>query len=96
MPIEREKIRQALIRKGFIEVSKNRDHDFFYLLVDGKKSNIFTKLSRGSSYKDYSDSLVNDVYKQIRLTKKQFLDYIECKLELQGYLQFLRDQQVIK
>jgi hypothetical protein len=96
VPIEREKIRSALLGKGFIEVTKKRDHDFYYLAIDGRKQTVFTKLSRGSSYREYSDNLVADVYKQICLTKPEFLEYIECSLELIDYLQLLKERNIIK
>lgn len=96
MPTEREKIRKALKGKGYVEVTKKKDHDFFYLFLNGVKYPIFTKLSRGSSYKEYSDDLVRDVYKQIRLSKDEFTEYVECSLRLEDYVQLLTEQNVIK
>ena len=95
MPIEREKIRRALKGKGYIEVTKKKDHDFFYLFLNGIKYPIFTKLSRGSSYKEYSDDLVKDVYKQIRLSKVEFAKYVECSLKLEEYVKLLLERNAI-
>ena len=92
MLIEREKIRKGLKEKGFVEVSKKKDHDFYYLYVEGKKRSIFTKLSRGSGFRDYSDGLVRDVYRQIGLSKEDFLRYLDCSLTLDRYIQMLREQ----
>lgn len=96
MPIEREKIRKALKGKGYFEVTKKKDHDFFYLILNGVKHPVFTKLSRGSSYKNYSDDLVRDVYKQIRLSKTEFLEYVECSLRFEDYVKLLLERNIIK
>jgi hypothetical protein len=96
VPIERDKIRKALLGKGFIEVTDKKRHDFYYLLVDGRKQPVFTILSRGSSYKDYSDGLVSEIAKQINLTKSEFADYVDCKLELVGYLTLLRERTILR
>ena len=95
MPIKREKIRKALKEKGFVEVSKKKDHDFYYLYVEGKKTSVFTKLSRGSGFRDYSDELVRDVYRQIGLSKDGFLRYLDCSLTLDLYIQILREHNRI-
>lgn len=96
MPIERATIRAGLVGKGFQEVTKKKDHDFYYLFVDGKKTSVFTRLSRGSDFKDYSDPLVTKVYRQIGLSKQQFLKYLDCTLSLRDYLSLLRQQNRIQ
>jgi hypothetical protein len=96
VPTERAKIRKALTDKCFLEVTNKKTHDFYYLIVDGRKQPVFTRLSRGTSYRDYSDGLVSNVAKQIGLTKPEFLDYVDCKLELVDYLQLLRGRSIIR
>lgn len=86
MPIEREQIRRALCSKGFVENTKRRDHDYYVLRHKDKKTGVFTKLSRGTKYKDYSDSLVRKVYSQIGLTKEEFELYLDCSLTLKDYV----------
>lgn len=62
---DRRKIETALEAKGFTK--RDGDHEFYDLLVKGKKVGIMTKISRGSSYKVYSDSLLGMMAKQLRL-----------------------------
>ena len=95
MPIEREKIRNALVGKGFKEKS-GRTHDNYYLYIAGKKSKIFTHLSHGSGYKDYTDELVNKVYHQIGLVKREFLEFIDCPLTHQKHIALLRQRNLIR
>lgn len=95
MPIEREKIRKALVGKGFKEKSGTR-HDNYYLYVGGKKSRIFTHLSHGSGYKDYTDELVSKVCHQVGLAKKEFLEFIDCPLTHQKHIALLREKNLIR
>lgn len=96
MPIERKKIRSALVEKGFVEVTKKKDHDFYYLHVGGRKTSVFTKLSRGTGYREYPDNLVRNVYRQIGLNKSQFIDYVDCLLTEDAYIEELRQQRRIR
>jgi len=92
--IEREKIRSGLLKKGFVEGGGH--HDFYFLQIGGKRYGVFTKLSRGSGYKVYSDELVAHVCKQVGLRKKEFLDFIECPLELDSYVKILKERNRIR
>jgi hypothetical protein len=94
MPLEREKIRKALLRKGFVE--GGTDRDFYRLETGGKRHSIGTKLSRGSKYKDYSDDLVRDVYKQLGLTKDELISFVDCPLDYEHYVKLLRERGKIR
>ena len=87
MQIERDTIREKLEAKGFKNESK--DHEFYYLYCNGKKMSVFTKISHGSKYKDYGDSLIAKVHRQMSITKKEFLDFIECSLTKEKYIALL-------
>ena len=93
MPIERDKIKSALETKGF--QNDGGDHEFYFLYHKGKKFSVFTKISRGSGYKDYSDSLVGKVCKQLGLTKQEFLRLIECPLSHDEYIELLKQRKKI-
>lgn len=90
MPIEREKIRAALIQKGFRE--RIAKHDYYHLYVGGKKSAVFTFLSQGSGYREYSNELVGVVAHQMRLTNKELTQFVECPLTAEKYLELLRQR----
>lgn len=94
MPIEREKIRNALVKKGFRE--KSNDHDYYHLYIAGKKRNVFTYLSRGSKYKEYSDDLIRAVAHQIGLIKKEFFEFVECPLTHERHVELLKQRNRIR
>jgi hypothetical protein len=94
MPIERETIRAALTRKGFRE--KSAGHIQLYLFVDGKKTSVFTRLSHGSGHREYSDDLVGMVARQIGLTKGEFVEFVDCRLEFVPYVGLLRQRSRIR
>jgi hypothetical protein len=94
MRVDREKIRKALLTKGFVE--GGGDHDFYRLQYNGKVHSVGTKLSRGSKYKDYSDDLLAVLYKQLGLTRKEFDSFLECPLGLRDYVILLKERGRIK
>jgi hypothetical protein len=94
MQIEREKIRSALLNKGFR--TKDGDHKYYYLFVEGKKSSVFTKLSHGGAYKVYGDDLINEVKHQMGLTKAKLLEYVDCTLDYNGYINILKQSGRIR
>lgn len=84
MPRNRDDVTSALQRKGFQQ--DGGDHEFFiYRNLDGKKTMKKTKVSRGSSYKTLSDDLLSKMSKQIGLTKKLFMDFVDCTLDQKTY-----------
>ncbi|HCF59270.1 MAG TPA: hypothetical protein DFS52_14910 [Myxococcales bacterium] len=46
--VEASTARAALLKKGFRSEPK-RDHEMFFFILDGKKTNIWVKISRGSA-----------------------------------------------
>lgn len=97
MSLEREDIRDALTSKGFVEDKKNgrTDHDFYTLECDGLIRPISTKLSRGTAYRTYTDRLLPKVYKQMKITKPQLTQFVDCHLTASGYVKLLRDQGLV-
>jgi len=87
------KLEEALVKKGFKE---NRNHHKMYrLYIDGKKTIIQTKTSH--SEKDYDDNMLKQRRLQIGLpTKQQFLDFVECPLSEEQYLEILIETNRIR
>ena len=56
-PEKRDKIDAALTSKGFEKIN-NKDHYRYILVVDGKVTDIRTKISRGSGYKTIGNNLL--------------------------------------
>ncbi len=81
-------VRTALLAKGFF--SHHTDHEWFVLKVAGKTAPIRTKLSHGERTVD--DWLIQRMAKQLRLTKREFLDLIQCKLSGSAYVDMLKDR----
>jgi hypothetical protein len=84
MPRKRELIVTNLTSKGF-EISDG-DHIFLlYRRLNGQKTVIRTKVSRGTSHKDVSDIILGYMAKQVRLPKKMFLELVDCTLDQVGF-----------
>jgi len=90
---DREEIRTALLKKGFKE--KGNDHNYYFLYINGKKQAIFTFLSRGSKYKSYGDHLLAKMSRQLKLTKRELLDLIDCDLKGDEYTEKLKERGCI-
>ncbi len=84
MPRDRDDIDEALLKKGFR--LDGGDHYFYiYWNLGGKKTMKKTKMSRGSAYKTVGDQLLGKMAKQTGLTKKNFLELVDCTLDQAGY-----------
>lgn len=86
------KLEKALCRKGFV---KNETHHkilrFYY---QGKKTPVKTRLSHG--IKEYNDSLLGQLKKQLKLPDKQrLIDLIECPLDHKEYAEILKSNNEI-
>lgn len=91
MPKPVRVVNASLCRKGFS--SHNSDHTYYYLYVDGKKTLIRTKISLGE--KEISDNLLSLMARQLRLSKKDFCDLIDCPLTRDQYVKRLRDAGLV-
>lgn len=91
---DRRKIKTALETKGFKK--RDNDHEFYDLLVKGKKVGILTKISRGSKYKIYDDGLLGMMARQLRLSKADLMRLIECSLSGDAYAKLLEESGAIE
>jgi hypothetical protein len=73
-------ITAALLSKGFRQVP-GRDHHYFFF--NGRKRNIFTRYSHGETKAD--DWLIRQMAKQVRLSKAEFLAFVECTISGSDY-----------
>lgn len=77
MPRDKREVDAGLASKGFAQ--RPGDHDFFiYIGLDGKKSMAKTKTSHGRG--EIDDRLLSLMARQCGLTKKQFLDLVDCPM----------------
>jgi hypothetical protein len=83
-------IDSALCKKGFRRETGG-DHICYFLLDEyGEDTDIKTKASHGAMGDTVSTNLISRMARQLHLTKKQFLDLIDCPLNEEGYRQVLR------
>jgi hypothetical protein len=88
LPQQARNVRDALLKKGFKDADKrNPDHDFYFFYHNGKKTSVFTKISHGE--REIHDGNCSNMAKQMKLSKKQFNDFVDCPLELKHYVQHL-------
>lgn len=89
MPRKRDLVVGNLTSKGFKTIEG--DHVFLvYHRLDGLKTPIRTKVSRGSSHRDISDPLLSQMAKQVKLTKPRFLELVDCTLDQASYEQLVQ------
>ena len=83
---------KALEKKGFIKDKTH--HNMFWLYCEGKKTSVYTKTSH--SEKEFNDFLLSQRCKQIKLNKQQFIDFLNCPLTEENYLQILKSNGKIR
>ncbi len=82
-------IDRALVKKGFVrENSKDR---IYRLWAAGKPTRVKTILSHASNM-DYDDHLLSQVGREMRLSKKELLQFVECTLSQEGYVDLLEER----
>ena len=88
MPKDKREIEAGLANKGFEQ--RTGDHNYFiYRALDGKKSLAKTKTSLGRGF-DIDDSLLAQMARQCGITKKLFLDLVDCPLQRPDYEKYLK------
>lgn len=74
----------ALESKGFSRVEN--DHSWFvYFTKDGKKSRAKTKTSHYAGGTSLGDPLLGAMAKQCFLSKKEFLDLVDCPMDREKF-----------
>jgi len=82
----------ALAKKGFRPDAT--DHFRYWFYIGDKKTHIVTRTSH--SEKEYDEFLLSRRGKQMQLTKRELLDFIECRLSAEAYCQLLQDRGIVK
>ena len=80
----------GLMRKGF-SLSQS-DHAYLIFYCNGKKTQIRTKVSHGSS--EIDDGLINLMSIQVKLDKRKFIELVNCPLTIDEYLRELKAQGI--
>jgi len=86
-------IRSSLTKKGFVQIADS-DHQAFQLHVNGKKVSVNTFYSHGA--KECDDYILGRMAKQLRLSRAQLDDLIDCPLSAEAYIEMLKEKGEIK
>jgi hypothetical protein len=92
MPRKKIDVESALKKKGFSQTEGDH-HWFVYVTIEGKKTTARTKTSHSQKMKDISDNLLSQMAKQCKLSKRDFLDLIDCPLSREAYEEILKEQE---
>jgi hypothetical protein len=81
-------IQRVLQKKGFILEPQKDHHQFYYLVVDGKKQAIKTYFSH--SKREYDQSLMNKIKLQLKFREtKKAEDFFDCPMTKDQYVEML-------
>ncbi|HEY0018001.1 MAG TPA: type II toxin-antitoxin system HicA family toxin [Longimicrobium sp.] len=82
MTRKQSEVEAGLVRKGFRETETHHRY-FIHHTEAGLKSKIRTKTSHGG--KELDDWLLAQMAKQCGVSRKDFLDLVDCPLDQKGY-----------
>lgn len=84
-----KEVSSRLCGKGFVKDDRS-DHCRFFLYVDGRKTRIRTMISHGE--REIGEELIHRMASQLKLSKDEFLDLVDCRLDGDGYLRLMRER----
>ena len=79
----------ALCRKGFTRDFDGNHLRYFFTMPGKGRTRIMTLMSHGTFGETISAPLISQMARQLCLTKKQFLELIDCILDEDGYREIL-------
>ena len=88
MPLKTQTIDRSLTSKGFEKIE--RDHHYYHFKHDGRKTALTTKTSHGKS--EIDDSLIALMSRQLKLSKKEFMTFVECRLSESDYIELMQQR----
>ena len=102
--IPRKTIQQSLLQKGFQRAKvgkgtgKSNDHIWYHFFHKGKKyPQINAKISHGSDYKTYNDTLINLMKVRLELDrKKEVEDLVTCPMNKDDFLAILISKGIVE
>jgi len=96
--IPRRTIIKSLQRKGFTRTKKKGDHDWYVFCHGGQEyGHVMAKISRGSSYKTYSESLWTRMKTLLALdTNAEAHGLLTCPVDHAAYVNVLKRKKIIR
>ena len=93
-PRKRDEVINALIRKGFVQ--SNNDHmKFHYTNQAGKRTQVWTKISRGIKHNEIGKPNLGRMATQCQLSNEDFGRLLDCPLSREEYEDMLVEAGVI-
>lgn len=87
-PRKTKDIQKVLEKKGFILEPEKDHHQFYYLLIEGKKQAIKTYFSH--SLKEYDKGLMSQIKKQLKFKETEKAeDFFDCPMTKEQYIDML-------
>ena len=84
-------VKSNLLKKGFR--LRNGDHKYLHFYYNNKETTIKTKFSHGKT--EINDFLIDQMAKQTKLTKAEFVRFATCTLSEQEYIDILKSKNLI-
>ncbi|MDO8928853.1 MAG: type II toxin-antitoxin system HicA family toxin [Bacteroidota bacterium] len=87
-PRKTREIQKVLEKKGFILEPEKDHHQFYLLVIDGKKQAIKTYFSHGK--KEYDKFLMGQIKKQLKFRETEKAeDFFDCPMTKEQYVEML-------
>ncbi len=88
-PRKTKYLKKVLGKKSFELFPEKNHHQFYYLVVDGVKQNVYTYFSHGK--KEYNKNLMGQIKKQLKFPNtKQAEQYFDCPMSGEQYIKLLK------
>ena len=84
MARDKRDIDGSLTKKGFVR-DDTHHHQYIYYDLQGQRTTRRTRMSHGSGHKTIGDALLGQMARQLGISKKNFLELIDCTLDQRGY-----------
>lgn len=87
--------KRSLKQKGF-QLDRHSGDDIYYFYHEGKKTDIFTKVSHGPR-EDVGPALLKRIQQQLRLDKPELaVEFAKCPMTHQGYIAYLKSSRLLR
>jgi predicted RNA binding protein YcfA (HicA-like mRNA interferase family) len=94
-PRKTKDIQRVLEKKGFVLHPEKDHHQFYYLLIDGKKQAIKTYFSHGKN--EYDKFLMNQIKKQLKFKETEKAEeFFDCPMSQEQYILMLEENGEIR
>ena len=91
MTLERREVVKSLRSKGF-KKEERANHTQLRYWLGGRKTSVWTQVSRGSQYRDLGPQLERQMAGQCRLRAQEFRDLVECSMSEDDYATWIRSE----